>query len=188
MSEQEITQQLLAARGGGRDAFDRLFEIVSPPLRALAHRELRGKPPTPTLGTTALVHEAYLKLVDQTQADWKDRGHFFAVAARALRHIVVDHVRRQRAAKRGGEAPAPLEHDPAGNAPGAEDVLAIDAALQKLQEVSPRLVQVVELCFFAGLSVEEAAEALQVSERTVKRDWRKAKALLYLELKGETEA
>ena len=188
MSEQEITQQLLAARAGGRDAFARLFEVVYPHLRALAHRELRGRPPTPTLGTTALVHEAYLKLVDQTQADWKDRGHFFAVAARALRHIVVDHVRRQRAAKRGGEAPAALEHDPAGNAPGAEDVLAIDAALTKLQEVSPRLVQVVELCFFAGLSVEEAAEALQVSERTVKRDWRKAKALLYLELKGEAEA
>ena len=184
MSESEITGQLLAARGGGRDAFDRLFELVYPHLRVLAHRELRGRPPTPTLATTALVHEAYLKLVDQTQADWKDRGHFFAVAARALRHIVVDHVRRQRAAKRGGEAPVPLEHDPQAESVATEDVLAVDEALKKLQEVSPRLVQVVELCFFAGLSTAEAAQAMEVSERTVKRDWRKAKAVLYLELKG----
>jgi len=184
VSEQEITGQLLATREGGRDAFDRLFELVYPHLRVMAHRELRGRPPTPTLATTALVHEAYLKLVDQRQADWKDRGHFFAVASRALRHIVVDHVRRQRAAKRGGEAPITLEHEPAGDTPVTEDVIAVDEALRKLQEMSPRLVQVVELCFFAGLSTSEAAEAMEVSERTVKRDWRKAKALLYLELKG----
>ena len=182
MSEDEITRQLLAARDGDRAAFDRLFELVYPHLHALAHREIRGRPPTPTLGTTALVHEAYLKLVDQTQAGWEDRGHFFAVAARALRHIVVDHVRRQRADKRGGEQPLPLEHEPAASGPATEDVLAIDEALGKLESESPRLVQVVELCFFAGLSVPEAAQALGVSERTVKRDWRKAKALLYAAL------
>ena len=182
VGEDEITRQLLAARDGGRDAFDRLFELVYPHLHALAHREIRGRPPTPTLGTTALVHEAYLKLVDQSQASWQDRGHVFAVAARALRHIVVDHVRRQRAAKRGGEQPLPLEHEPPAGSPGTEDVLAIDEALRKLEAASPRLVRVVELCFFAGLSVPEAAQALAVSERTVKRDWRKAKALLFAAL------
>lgn len=186
MADGEITRELLAAREGDRVAFDRLFELVYPHLRALAHRELGGRPPTPTLGTTALVHEAYLKLVDQTQADWRDRGHFFAVAARALRHIVVDHVRRQRAAKRGGEAPAPLLDDPPAAVTVTEDVLAIDEALQELEKVSPRLVQVVELCFFAGLSASEAAEALEVSERTVKRDWRKAKVLLYTALRPKS--
>ena len=183
VGEDEITRQLLAARDGGRGAFDRLFELVYPHLRALAHREIHGRPPTPTLGTTVLVHEAYLKLVDQSQANWQDRGHFFAVAARALRHIVVDHVRRQRAAKRGGEQPLPLEHEPPADGPVTEDVVAIDEALQQLEGVSPRLVQVVELCFFAGLSVPEAAQALEISERTVKRDWRKAKALLFAALR-----
>jgi RNA polymerase sigma factor (TIGR02999 family) len=184
MAEGEITRHLLAAREGDRESFDRLFELVYPQLRALAHRELGSRPPTPTLGTTALVHEAYLKFVDQTQVDWRDRGHFFAAASRALRHIVVDHVRRQRAAKRGGEMPAPLLNDPPAAGPAIEDVIAIDEALRRLENVSPRLVQVVEMCFFAGLGASEAAEALQVSERTVKRDWRKAKLLLFTVLRS----
>ncbi len=180
MSADEITTRLLEARSGDPAALDRLFTVVYGELKSLARRELRLRGRTPTLGATALVHEAYLRLVDQTRADWNDRGHFFAVAARAMRQIVIDHARRRGAVKRGsGVAPAPLDEGDAAVDPALEDVVAVDAALDRLAASSPRLVQVVEMCFFAGLTAEEAAEALRTSPATVKRDWRKAKALLY---------
>jgi RNA polymerase sigma factor (TIGR02999 family) len=182
----EITTRLIEARSGDPHAIDRLFTAVYGELKALARRQLRLRGPTPTLGATALVHEAYLRLIDQTRADWNDRGHFFAVAARAMRQIAIDHARRKRAAKRGAGEPAIELMDGHGSTPAAfEDVIAVDEALSRLAETSPRLVSVVELCFFAGLTVQEAAEATSTSTATVKRDWRKAKALLYAMIHGD---
>jgi RNA polymerase sigma factor (TIGR02999 family) len=179
-----ITRQLVAVRSGSPQAMDDLFALVYEPLKAIAVGKSWGGARTPTLGATALVHEAYLRLVDQTQVDWNDRAHFFAVAARAMRQIAVDHERRRQARKRGGDQERVLDAEPAAAAPALEDVLTIDAALERLAQASPRLVQVVELCFFAGLSTEEAAEVLRTSARTVKRDWRKAKALLLHLIQG----
>jgi RNA polymerase sigma factor (TIGR02999 family) len=182
----EITARLLELRGGGDEARERLFASVYEQLKSLARRQLKLGGRTPTLGATALVHEAYLRLVDQTRVDWNDRAHFFAVASRAMRHIAIDQARKRHAAKREGGARVPLEvaEGTGGDAPQMVDVLAIHEALQQLHAVSPRLVQVVEMLFFAGLSVEEAAEALHTSPSTVKRDWRKAKALLLVMMKG----
>lgn len=179
MDQPQITQQLLAAREGGRAARDRLLESVYGSLKQLAVSRLRQRGSSPTLDATDLVHEAYLRLVDQTQVDWRDRGHFFAVAARAMRQITVDHSRRRRAGKRGGESVrTTLGDPPAHQAVSIEEILAIDQALKRIEQVSPRLVEVVELCFFAGLTTEEVAKVQGVSARTVKRDWQRAKALL----------
>lgn len=180
MTTDEITARLIEARSGSPEAKARLFESVYGELKSLARRQLRLRGSQPTLGATALVHEAYLRLVDQTRADWNDRGHFFAVAARAMRQIAIDQARRKGAKKRGaGQDAGTFDDRWAGREPPLDDLLAIDQALTRLAEVSPRLVQVVELCFFAGLTQEEAAEALSSSPATVKRDWRKARALLH---------
>ncbi len=182
-----ITQQLLAVRDGGREQRDALLAGVYAHLKQLAVNTLRGNRGSPTLDATDLLHEAYLRLVDQTRVDWRDRAHFFAVAARAMRQITVDHARRRHAQKRGGAVQAvSLDEERAVWTPTLEDVLDVDAALRRLESTSPRLVEVVELFFFAGLSTEEAAAALGVSTRTVKREWQKAKALLYALLRGTT--
>ena len=181
----EITARLLELRRGGDDARERLFASVYEQLKSLARRQLKLGGRTPTLGATALVHEAYLRLVDQTRVDWNDRAHFFAVASRAMRHIAIDQARKRHAAKRDGGARVPFEAaDGPDGPPQVVDVLAVHEALEQLAAVSPRLVQVVEMLFFAGLSVEEAAEALGSSPSTVKRDWRKAKAMLLVMMKG----
>lgn len=179
MSGDDITRELLALRQGDERARQRLFASVYEELKSLARRQLQLRGRTPTLGATALVHEAYLRLVDQTRVEWNDRGHFFAVAARAMRQIAIDHARRKGADKRGGErSRVPLEDGHVVDETPAVDVLAVHAALEAMAEASPRLVQVVEMLWFAGLSVEETAEALETSPSTVKRDWRKARALL----------
>ena len=181
----EITERLLALRGGDRDALNQLVPLVYDRLRAMAHARLSGRPSGATLDTTALVHEAYLKLVDQSRAEWRDRSHFFAVAATAMRQIVVDRARRQRAAKRGGAVRAsPLDGDGPGVSARAEEVLAVDEALSQLGTLSERLVRMVELRFFAGLSIEETAQILGIDARTVNRDWRVARALLFRSLSG----
>jgi len=161
---------------------DRLFPLVYDELHDLARRQRRRRHPGETLDTTALLHEAYLKLVDQSHPQWQDRNHFMAVAAVVMRHLLVDQARRKTARKRGGnEEPVPLEevHLGVGTVARAEEILAIHEALEELAGLNPRLVTLVELRFFAGLSVEEAAEAMGLSERTVKRDWRKARAFLH---------
>lgn len=188
MDPGEITRQLLALReGAAGNAREQLFISVYEQLKSLARQQLRLRGRTPTLGATALVHEAYLRLVDQTRTDWKDRGHFFAVASRAMRQIAIDHARRRHAVKRdSGRAQIALDPDQAATDYPVVDVLAVNAALESLAESSPRLVQVVEMMFFAGLSVEETAEALSSSPSTVKRDWRKAKALLLVLLGGNS--
>ncbi len=181
---------LVAFREGDRRAFDRLVPLVYEDLRRIARRHLRGAPSGRTLNTTGLVHEAYLKLVDQSRAEFVDRGHFLAVAACAMRQIVISNARRRSAAKRGGgERAVTLEEERivAGSA-AADDpdwLLALDRALSRLGERNERLARVVECRFFAGLSEEETAQALDVSLRTAQRDWMRARAWLKEELRGE---
>lgn len=181
-SEVEITGLLIAFREGDRAAMGELFERVYHELRGMA-RGRTGRGSKRPIDTTALVHEAYLKLVDQSRAEVADRNHFFAVAATAMRQIVIDHARAAAAIKRGGEVVHVAVRDDAVEGQLAPDELvALDDALARLKRLSPRLCRVVELRFFLGLSVEETAEVLKVTARTVKRDWRKARALLFEEL------
>lgn len=181
----EITQMLAAVRQGEDGALDRLLPLVYRELHLLAHRQLNRVGPH-TLSTTALVHEAYLKLVDQNQAQWRDRTHFMAVSAVAMRHILVDYARRRSALKRGGDVQqVVLDELRVGVDTRAAEILALDQALDALSHLEPRLGRLVELRFFGGLTVEETAEVLEISERTVKRDWRKARAFLHRKLSAQ---
>ena len=185
MPTPDITQLLISLRGGRREALNELFPLVYDELRVIARRRLSGQRGDRTLSTTALVHEAYLKLTDQTRLSLNDRKHFYAVAAMAMRQIVVDHARRSQAQKRGaGRRSVDIESAVLSVDDRADEIVAIDEALQRLSRVDDRMARVVELRFFGGLTVEETAEALEVDPRTIKRDWRKARALLYLELGG----
>jgi RNA polymerase sigma factor (TIGR02999 family) len=181
----EVAQLLAAARQGDAGAMDRLMILVYDELRAVAHRQLRRWRSGQTLGTTALVHEAYLRLVDQAGASWQDRTHFLSVAGVAMRHILVDAARRRMAKKRGGEG-LRIELDelrPSQGGPDASsravEILALDEALTSLAVRNERLSRLVELRFFAGLTEEETAQTLGTSERTVRRDWLKARAFLF---------
>lgn len=186
MNPGEITRLLEAWRRGDTTAPKRLFPLVYDELRALAHRQLGRMRRNGTLDTTALVHEVYLKLAGGAEVSLHERGHFFALAATAMRQILVDYARRRTAAKRGGpEGPAAMPdlERPGSVAPDrAMELLALNQALEKLETLEPRLARVVELRVFGGLSIEEAAQALDVSEGTVKRDWLKARAFLSLEI------
>ena len=179
-----ITDLLLQLSVGDPSAMDRLFPLVYDELHRMARRALRREHLDHTLGTTGLVHEAYLKLVDQTRVGWRDRAHFFAVAALAMRRILVDYARRHRREKRGGGRRAvSLDESAISLDERAENLMALDEALTRLGALSPRLGRVVECRFFGGLTEEEIAEALGVTTRTVKRDWAKARGWLYQELK-----
>ena len=181
----EITRLLAALRDGDRTALDRLFPLVYAELHGRAHGQLARHRPGDTLSTTALVHEAYLKLTDSAHQTYQDRVHFFAVASRAMRQILVDYARRRMAVKRGGAHPVSLDPE-AVSAPGRdEELIALDEALGRLESLDERLARTVEMRFFGGLSVEETAAALNVSPRTVKRDWRKARAILYQDIRGD---
>jgi RNA polymerase sigma-70 factor (ECF subfamily) len=181
----DITAILSAWGKGDPGAVDRLFPLVYEELRALARRRAghgRGE----TLRTTALVHEAYLRLVDQTQASYENRSHFFAVAAKVMRRLVIDHARDRAAQKRGGDAVRVTLDDAVPAENGAPlDLLALDRALDRLEGLEPRLGRLVELRYFAGLTLEETAEALAISPATVKRDWFKARAFLIREMAPE---
>ena len=179
----EITDLLLRHRGGDRDAFDRLVTMVYHELRSIARRQLGWRRRGDMLDTTGLVHEAYARLVQETGIDWQGRAHFFGIAARAMRRIVVDTARRRGAQKRGaGRPPLPLDRAPVGIEQQTELVLAVDEALESLATFNERLARVVECRFFAGFSDEETAAALGVSLRTVERDWTRARAWLLKEL------
>ena len=178
----EVTRLLAAWRAGETEATERLFAVVYAELGRLAARQLRGERPAHTLQTTDLVHEAYLRLAGQERADWKNRGQFFAVAAMAMRRILVDHARRRRAAKRGeGIEPSPLDAVVVG-VESSIDLVELDRALDKLEVIEPREARIVELRFFAGLSVPDVARSLGLSESTVERDWAMARAWLRREL------
>lgn len=173
---------LLHRAGDDPEAFEALLPLVYNELRQLAAARLRQERPDHTLQPTALVHEAYLKLAGGAARSFSDRGHFFRVAARAMRQVLVDHARARRTAKRDDAAAGSLLTEPAG--PGLDDLLAVDSALEKLAAVDARQARVIELRFFAGLGIEETATALGISPATVKRDWVVARAWLQQEIDG----
>jgi RNA polymerase sigma factor (TIGR02999 family) len=184
----DITRLLLAWSEGDDDALGKLAPLVEAELQRLARHYLRGERPGHTLQPTALVNEAYLRLLDWRNQSWQSRAHFMGIAANMMRRILVDHARHHRCQKRGGDAvkvsmgpgqPTSLERDP--------DLVALDEALTRLAELDRRKSQVVELRFFGGLSIEEAAEFLKISPRTVKREWSLAQAWLHCELTGGGE-
>ena len=180
---QEVTQLLLDWRDGKAAALDELLPIVYAELRQIAQRYMNRERGSHTLQTTALVNEAYLRLIDQQHVAWQSRAHFFAVAAQVMRHLLVDHARARGYAKRGGAAQqVELSEDCASVAAPSAELLALDEALSKLHTLDARKSRIVELRYFGGLSVEETAEVLGVSGITVKREWLKAKAWLYREL------
>ena len=160
-------------------ALERLVPLVYPELRRMARRQMARENPNHTLQTSALINEAYLKLIDRQETDWQNRAHFFAVAAQVMRHILIDHARRHLYDKRGGGAQhVPLEEAEIIKAERAGELIALDEALRGLAQLDPRRSQIVELKFFAGLSAEEIGEVLSISPATVQREWRAAKAWL----------
>jgi RNA polymerase sigma factor (TIGR02999 family) len=178
-----MTDLLAAWSDGDREALDRLLPLVERELHRLAHHYMSRERPDHTLQTSALVNEAYLKLVDQTRVRWQNRAHFFAIAAQTMRRILIDHARRRRSDKRGGGArPLPLDEAAHITDERADELVALDDALKHLQEVDERKARVVELRYFGGLSVEEVAEVLKVSPDTVGREWRRARAFLLREM------
>ena len=178
----EVLEQL---RSGRREALDRIMPLVYHELRAIAHQRLAARGPRRTLVTTALVHEAYLKLVDQSDANWRDRAHFLALASVAMRHILIDRARARATLRRGGAGKEVTLEDAAAIVDDrAELLLEIDDAIDRLAAVAPRLAQVVEYRFYGGLSETEVAEVLGVTLRTVQRDWTKARMLLRVALEG----
>ena len=179
----DVTRLLVELSSGRTGAMDQLMPLVYDELKLLAASQLRRERGEHTLGPTALVHEAFFRLVDQRTVSWQGRSHFFGVAAQAMRRILVDHARRRTAAKRGQQHQVTLESDAAaaGNA-SSDEVLAVDEALERLAALDPRHAQLVELRYFAGFSIEETAELLEVSPATVKRDWAFARAWLQREL------
>jgi RNA polymerase sigma factor (TIGR02999 family) len=176
---EEVTQLLLDWSKGNREALDKLVPLVYDELRRLASRYMAKERPGHTLQTTALVNEAYLRLVDQRNVRWQNRAHFFAIASQLMRRIVVDHARNHARAKRGGGAhKVSLDEAAMLSQELAADLIALDDALKELAAIDPRKSEVVELRFFGGLSVEETAEVLKISSVTVMRDWSMAKAWL----------
>jgi RNA polymerase sigma factor (TIGR02999 family) len=181
----DVTGLLRAWKNGDPHSVDKLFQLVYEELRVVARGLRRRSSLGASVETTALVHETYLRLVNQTRASLEDRRHFFVVAAKAMRNILVDDARARSAQKRGGgEVEVTLEEDAASTEHAPEDIVAVDTALSKLETLDPRLAEIVEMRFFGGLSVEEIAESLGLSSRTVKRDWKRARAFLLLELSG----
>jgi RNA polymerase sigma factor (TIGR02999 family) len=181
MCPNDIDRALAAWRQGDPGAVDDLFRLVYDELRVLAGRHLRRRRPGDTLGPTALVHEVYLRFAQRSSPDLVDRNHFVALAARAMRMVIVDHWRRKQSLKRGPHAPGSVGPEDVA-APAALpliDVLALDEALRRLSELDARQAQVVELRFFGGLTLDEIAAMFGVSERTVKREWQQARVFLY---------
>ncbi len=185
--ERSVTELLVRWRGGDQQALDSLMPLVYEELRSLAHHYLRQERPDHTLQSTALVHEAYIRLVGHNPPALQNRSHFFGVAARLMREILVEHARARRAAKRGGGATV-LVLDTAEDVPEPidVDVLLLDDALNALARLDERLSRIVELRFFTGLSIDETAEAMGISPATVSREWTTARAWLYRAMSGES--
>jgi RNA polymerase sigma factor (TIGR02999 family) len=182
----EVTRLLLAWRQGDRGALDRLIPLVYGELHRMAERYLRRERPGHTLQPTAIVNEAYLRLIGRQGADWQNRAHFFAVAAQSMRRILVEHARHRDAKKRGGEGTRYLLDTVVMTEPRAVDLMALDDALVKLTALDSEQGRVVELRFFGGLTEEETAEVLSISSRTVKRKWLAARTFLFRELSSSS--
>ena len=182
-SQHEVTELLRRWRTGDKEALDKLTPLVFDELHRLAHQYINRERPGHTLQTTALVNEAYVRLVEQSDVDWEGRAHFFAVSAQVMRHILVDYARQHAAVKRGGEfQKVALDEEVIVSRERATELVALDEAMHALHEIHPRRSRVVELRYFGGLNNKEASEVLKVSETTIERDWRFAKAWLYREL------
>ncbi len=182
----DVTKLLADWSGGDGAALEQLMPLVYEELHRMAKRYMNSQPSGHTLQTTALIHEAYLKLADNPEKQWENRAHFFAVAAQAMRHILVDHARSRRSEKRGGETQMiSLEEAAIISNERVEEVIALDEALKSLEKQDARKGRVVELRYFGGLSVEETAEILKISPETVMRDWRFAKTWLLRELSNQ---
>jgi RNA polymerase sigma factor (TIGR02999 family) len=182
-STQQVSQLLMAWREGDSGAFDRLMPMVYEELRRLAHRYMRRVPAGQTLQTTALVHEAYLRLAGHGDVDWQSRVHFFAVCAQVMRSLLVDRARSRHAIKRGGGLHQVELNDEMMKSPSQdEQLLVLDEALERLAAIDPRKARIVEMRYFGGMSVEETAQVLNVSSITIKREWSKARAWLYREM------
>jgi RNA polymerase sigma factor (TIGR02999 family) len=185
-SQQEVTLLLGEWSGGDQDALEKLIPLIQPELHRLAHHYMSRERPGQTLQTTALLNEAYLRLVDNPRRDWQNRTHFVAAASQLMRRIMVDRARERRALKRGGDAmKVSLNEAVLVSEERAEELLALDEALEKLAAQDPRKGQIVELRYFGGLTTEETADFLKISHRTVRREWRMAKVWLYCALSGE---
>lgn len=180
---EDITVLLHELSEGNRGVVDALMPLVYDELHAMAERQMRGERANHTLNSTALVHEAYMKLVDQTRVTWQNRAHFFAIAAQSMRRILINYAQARRAQKRGGgQILATFDEEQVVRETRAEELIALDEALERLKELNERQCKVVEFRFFAGLTQEEIAEVLDVSVPTVRRDWRLARAWLSREL------
>jgi len=188
-SSRELTQLLLDSSDGNKEALDRLMPLVYDELRRLARSYMRREQADNTLQPTALVNEAYMKLIDQRDVRWQNRAHFFGIAAQLMRRILVDRARSRNAAKRGGEdKPVALDFAQVSSPDKPDiDVIALDDALAKLAEIDPKQSKVVELKFFGGLTNEEISEVLKISPATVKREWKVTKAWLYREIRKEPQ-
>jgi RNA polymerase sigma-70 factor, ECF subfamily len=181
--DHDITRLLSELSGGDPQAASKLIPVVYNELRHLAAGYMRRERPDHTLQPTALVHEAYMKLLAQRSVDWQGRAHFFGVAAQLMRRILIDHARSHLRQKRGGEHPkVSLDEALVFSEQQSGEILAVDESLKRLEQLDPRQARVVELRFFGGLSVEETAEVLKVSAKTVKRDWSVARAWLYADI------
>ena len=178
-SPQEVTQLLAAWGKGDHSALDKLFPLVHLELRRIAQRQMNQERPGHTLQATALVNEAYLKLAGQQGFDWQNRAHFFAVCAQVMRHILIDHARAHARDKRGGGAIQVSLNDALIAEDQSANIIALDEALRVLERLDPQKGRIVELRYFGGLSIEEAAKVLNVSTRTIRREWQRAKAWLY---------
>jgi RNA polymerase sigma factor (TIGR02999 family) len=185
----EVTQLLLRLRQGEKGVFDKLYPLIYKQLHGMAHSHMARQNPNHTLSKTELVHEAYLKMIDQTQIEFNDKSHFLAIASRCMRQILIDYARKKHAKKRGGQNNDVTYIDELFSAENqkAEELINLDEALDELGELNERLVKVVEMRFFGEMTIGETAEALDVSKSTVKRDWMKARGWLYKELKGKFE-
>src|SRR5437899_1373106 len=182
-SPKEVSQLLIDWSGGNKAALDRLIPLVDAELRRLAHQYMKQERPGHTLQTTALVNEAFLRLIDQRHVHWQNRAHFFGIAAQLMRRILVDYARNRRYAKRGGGAlKVSLDEAAMVSQERASELIALDDALRNLAAIDSRRSQVVELRFFGGLSIEETAEVLGISRNTVIRDWTVAQAWLHREI------
>jgi RNA polymerase sigma factor (TIGR02999 family) len=180
--EHDVTQLLRQWSDGNQQALSELLPLIYDELRRVAHQYLHREHPDQTLQTTALVHEAYLKLIDQRSVEWQNRAHFFAIAAQAMRRILIDNARRRAAGKRGKGEKISLEDVATVSTQKHQNLLALDEALSELEEIDQQQSRIVELRYFGGLTIEETAMALKISPATVKREWAMARAWLYKSL------
>lgn len=186
MRKQEVTRLLSRLKSGENEVYDKLYPLIYEELRQLAYRHMRNQYGEHTLSKTELVHEVYIKMVDQTQIDFTDKGHFIGIASRCMRQILIDYARKKNAEKRGGKQEALTYIDElfCDGTQKVKELLDIDSALNELETLNERLAKVVEMRFFGNMTIEDTAKALSVSRSTVKRDWMKARGWLYKELKG----